>query len=158
MDQPGLVADYGMASVGTHDHVGIELLIIDLDADDAAPLHDQVGDIHARNELSASFGCLLCEPGIELGSMGAKADGVLEAFNSDDERPASEVPAVTGACLAITSDLFDKLGGFDTEFVNGYEDVDLALRARQAGWRCFYEPASVIEHALSQSAGRFDHA
>jgi len=81
--------------------------------------------------------------------------GALEAFNSTDPRPSGEVPAVTGACLAIEADLFAHLGGFDTDFVNGYEDTDLCLRARQAGVRCFYAAESRVVHELSQSAGRF---
>jgi GT2 family glycosyltransferase len=43
------------------------------------------------------------------------------------------VSAVTGACLAIRRGLFEQLGGFDLRFPNNYNDVDLCLRAQNAG-------------------------
>jgi len=44
------------------------------------------------------------------------------------------VSAVTGACLAIRRTLFEQLGGFDVRFFNNYNDVDLCLRAQNAGF------------------------
>ena len=76
-----------------------------------------------------------------------------EAFNlhSDWASEPVEVAAVTGACLAIRADLFDKLGGFDTEYWNGYEDVDLCLAATAAGYSNYYDPLSKVTHLESQS-------
>jgi GT2 family glycosyltransferase len=82
----------------------------------------------------------------------------LVAYNRRKEAPSGEVPAVTGACLAIRRDLWDELGGFDEAFVNGYEDVDLCLRARQSGHAVWYCADSTVIHLESQSPGRFDHA
>ncbi len=82
----------------------------------------------------------------------------LEAFNRLREAPSGEVPAVTGACLMIRREIWDALGGFDESFVNGYEDVDLCLRAREAGHRVWYAADSEVTHLESQSEGRFDHA
>lgn len=65
-----------------------------------------------------------------------------------------EVPAVTGACLMIKTKLFVSLRGFDTGFVNGYEDIDLCLRS---GKKCWYEPTAEVIHYTSSSKGRFDH-
>lgn len=78
-------------------------------------------------------------------------DGVLVARNYQEARPAGPVEAVTGACLAIRRDVFIKLGGFDDGYLNGYEDVDLCLTARDAGLEVFYEPASVVMHHESAS-------
>ncbi len=64
------------------------------------------------------------------------------------------VPAVTGACLLTTADLFARLGGFDEAFVNGYEDVDLCLRAREAGGLSYYCSASVLLHHEAATPGR----
>jgi GT2 family glycosyltransferase len=44
-----------------------------------------------------------------------------------------EVSAVTGACLAIRTELFRELGGFDPVFPNNYNDVDLCFRCRERG-------------------------
>ncbi len=78
----------------------------------------------------------------------------LEAVNRTDDHGSPFVHAVTGACLAIRRDLFNDLGAFDTGFWNGYEDVDLCLKARANGFRCLYEPRSVVVHHESQSDRR----
>jgi len=64
------------------------------------------------------------------------------------------VPAVTGACLAIRRDRWTELGGFDTAFVNGGEDIDLAFRASARGLRHYVALRSVVRHHISASAGR----
>jgi len=56
------------------------------------------------------------------------------------------VSAVTGACLAIRKELFEALGGFDEAFPVNYNDVDLCLRARQAGYEVIFESTAVLRH------------
>lgn len=57
-----------------------------------------------------------------------------------------EVAAVSGACFAVRRDLFTALGGFDERFFLYYEDDDLSLRARLAGWRCIGVPDAHVVH------------
>ena len=66
-----------------------------------------------------------------------------------------DVMAVTGACMAIRADLFRSLDGFDAAFPVNYNDVDLCLRARQAGFRVILENAAVLIHheSLSRDPG-----
>ncbi|HXD57126.1 MAG TPA: glycosyltransferase family 2 protein [Thermoleophilaceae bacterium] len=54
---------------------------------------------------------------------------------------------VTAACIAVRRELFLSLGGFDEEFVNGWEDVDLCVRARLAGFRVVYRGDLALIHA-----------
>ena len=61
------------------------------------------------------------------------------------------VSAVTGACLAIRKSVFEELNGFDESFPANYNDVDLCLRARQAGYEVIVEPAAVLRHDECQS-------
>jgi hypothetical protein len=56
------------------------------------------------------------------------------------------VSAVTGACLAIRRTLFEQLGGFDTRLPDNYNDVDLCLRAQQAGFEIVLSSASLLHH------------
>lgn len=44
-----------------------------------------------------------------------------------------EVDTVTGGCIAVRADLFELVGGFDEDYVNGWEDVDLCLQIRSTG-------------------------
>lgn len=79
--------------------------------------------------------------------------GVLTGRHADpvfaDAR--RDVPAVTGACLAVRRSWFDSVGGFDTGYWNGYEDVDLCLQAAADGWTVRYEPSCVVVHHESAS-------
>ncbi len=64
------------------------------------------------------------------------------------------VVAVTGACFAIRAATWRQLGGFDEQYVNGCEDVDLGLRAHEAGFTNYVALRSVVRHHISASSGR----
>lgn len=49
--------------------------------------------------------------------------------------------------------LLEKVGLFDEEFLAYYEDVDLAWRARLAGWEARFAPGAVVYHKYSGSIG-----
>ena len=83
--------------------------------------------------------------------MALSADG--RAFEEgagepQDERSAaaSEVFGVCGAACLLRRQLFDDLGGYDESYFAFYEDVDLNVRARIAGWRFAYVPEAVVWH------------
>jgi ADP-heptose:LPS heptosyltransferase/glycosyltransferase involved in cell wall biosynthesis len=66
---------------------------------------------------------------------------------------AREVAAVTGACLMVRRDLFERLGGFDEAHSVINNDMDFCLRARAAGHAVIYTPhASMIHHELASRA------
>jgi GT2 family glycosyltransferase len=71
--------------------------------------------------------------------------GAGEAQGSLSETPR-EVFGVCGAACLLRRELFDDLGGYDERYFSFYEDVDLNLRARIAGWRFAYEPEAVVWH------------
>jgi GT2 family glycosyltransferase len=56
------------------------------------------------------------------------------------------VSAVTGACLGVRRDVFDRLQGFDIRFPVNYNDVDFCLRAQEAGFEVIYEPGALLRH------------
>lgn len=64
--------------------------------------------------------------------------------------------AVTAACMLVRKDIFDKVGGFDENFLNGYEDIDLCLKIKELGKDIIYCPESVVYHYESISEGRTD--
>ena len=71
-----------------------------------------------------------------------------------DDRLANqrrEVSIATAACLMVRRSAFEEVGRFDEGYWNGYEDVDLCLSLRDAGWRIMYEPTSVLIHHESSS-------
>ena len=77
--------------------------------------------------------------------------GEYLAVNIREWRPSGLVPAVTGACMAVDHKVFDEVGGFDAGFYNGYDDVDLCLAVRDAGYHIWYCADSHVTHHESQS-------
>jgi GT2 family glycosyltransferase len=63
------------------------------------------------------------------------------------------VLAVTGACMYITRGVLEQVGLFDERYPMAYEDVDLCLRAWQAGFRVLYFPAAGLFHHESVTRG-----
>lgn len=62
--------------------------------------------------------------------------------------------AVTGACLMMRREVFQKVGGFDEQhFPIHYSDVDLCLRVKQAGYWIVYTPYAKLMHHESASRG-----
>jgi GT2 family glycosyltransferase len=54
--------------------------------------------------------------------------------------------AVTAACLMLKRAVFDQVGGFDEDFGIGFNDTDLCMRIRQAGFRILYDGTTVLYH------------
>jgi GT2 family glycosyltransferase len=70
---------------------------------------------------------------------------------SERTRRGGEVFGVCGAACLLRRQLFDDLGGYDESYFAFYEDVDLNLRARIAGWGFAYVPAAVVWHVGNAS-------
>ena len=64
------------------------------------------------------------------------------------------ISAVTGACLAVRKELFEKVGPFDeTNLSISFNDIDFCLRLRAAGYRNVWTPFANLIHAESASRG-----
>lgn len=86
------------------------------------------------------------------------ASGWNYGRGDDPDRPEfcflSEADYVSGACLAIESELFKSLDGFDRHFAPAYyEDTDLCFRVRQRGLRVLYQPAARVIHFEGVTSG-----
>lgn len=65
-----------------------------------------------------------------------------------------EVDYASGAFLMVRRDVFEQLGRLDPAFAPAYyEETDLAMRLRAAGWATIYEPQAVISHVEFASSG-----
>lgn len=60
---------------------------------------------------------------------------------------------LAGASLLMRRDVLDQIGLFDEEFFLYFEETDLCLRARRAGWQTLYVPGSKVSHIGSVSTG-----
>lgn len=64
-----------------------------------------------------------------------------------------DLSAVTAACLMTRADVFREVGGFDEEFVLAFNDVDLCLRIREAGYSILFTPQAELYHYESKTRG-----
>jgi GT2 family glycosyltransferase len=71
--------------------------------------------------------------------------------------PPRDVPHrtdwVCGASMMIRNEVFDAIGLMDEGFFLYYEETDFCLRAKQAGWPCWFVPRSRVVHLEGQSTG-----
>jgi GT2 family glycosyltransferase len=57
-------------------------------------------------------------------------------------------------CAAMYSRrMLDQVGGFDEDFFAYADDAELGLRARIAGWKCWYVPDAVVRHHRGSTLG-----
>jgi GT2 family glycosyltransferase len=61
--------------------------------------------------------------------------------------------AVTGACIMVKRKVFEDVGLFPPEFHNSYNDVDLCIRIRKAGYLIVWTPYAEAYHFESKSRG-----
>ena len=108
---------------------------------------------------AASAMLSLAEPDrIDTIGDGYRLDG--RAYKIGSGGPASRMPAapfpVFGACAGAAlyrRRMLDEIGLFDERYFAYMEDVDLAIRARLAGWTCKCIPQAVVLHAGAGSSG-----
>jgi GT2 family glycosyltransferase len=127
--------------------------------DDVTPLSpDWLGHLAAhalRREIGAAGAKLLYPSGAiqHAGVAIGIVDGAGHPGRGTLGRPwwpwldfTRDVSAVTGACLAIRTAVFREAGGFSEDFPVNYNDVDLCLRLRRAGYRVVVEPRALLRH------------
>lgn len=64
--------------------------------------------------------------------------------------------AVTAACLMCRREVFEQVGGFETELAIAFNDVDFCLKLLNHGYRNVYLPHVVLYHYESKSRGHED--
>jgi GT2 family glycosyltransferase len=86
-------------------------------------------------------------PAVSL--LGLPTLGKLGISHSKGDRPRS-VGWVTGAALLLRREALEDVGLFDEDFFIYFEEVDLCLRLRRAGWEVCYFPGATVVHYESQ--------
>lgn len=66
-------------------------------------------------------------------------------------RSIQEYSAVTAALLLVRREAFERIHGFDERFPNDYNDIDLCLRLREAGFGIAYSPHVSATHWESRT-------
>lgn len=72
---------------------------------------------------------------------------------------AHNLSAVTAACLLVRKQVFEAVGGLNEEYLSvAFNDVDLCLKIREAGYRNVWTPYAELYHHESISRGADDNA
>jgi len=91
--------------------------------------------------------------GIYISRSGAAWDrGVFEPDEGQHDSHEEVFGPCAGAAL-YRRKMLDEIGLFDEDFFLYMEDIDIAFRARLAGWRCIYVPQAVVYHHHGGTAG-----
>lgn len=62
--------------------------------------------------------------------------------------------AVTAACMMVPAVIFHKMEGFDERYKVAFNDTDLCMRIRKAGYLIVYNPNVQLHHYESKSRGQ----
>jgi GT2 family glycosyltransferase len=90
-------------------------------------------------------------PGEHYGRSYRIRDEIARSWLRRQPLPPDGRGYVSGAAMLIERDAFQRLGGFDPGFFMYYEDIDLCLRANDAGYPTILEPSWAVRHARRHS-------
>jgi GT2 family glycosyltransferase len=76
------------------------------------------------------------------------------AFDKGQFDREEEVLWPDGCAAMYRKEMLDEIGGFDEDFFAYGDDAELGLRARIAGWRCWYTPRAVVRHHRGATMGK----
>ena len=103
--------------------------------------------VHADGRLQEA-GSIIWRDGSALG-YGRGGDPHDPAFNY-----VKEVDFCSAACLLISKKLLLQIGAFDEIYAPAYyEDADLCMAIRKAGWSVIYQPRATVFHLEFGSSG-----
>lgn len=77
-----------------------------------------------------------------------------EAMDWWPRNTVRDVDVITGCCLMIRREIYEKTGGFDEAFFMYAEEVDLCWRIRKMGWKLMFCPQAQIIHLVGASAAK----
>jgi GT2 family glycosyltransferase len=132
--------------------------------DDARVEPDALAAMVAAGERSDSIGAVASQVRFSRAPARVNSAGIaVDRLGIATERLAGAPIEAAGqgcdvfgpsACLALyRRAMLAQIGGFDERFFAYLEDVDVAWRARAAGWRCVYEPRAIAYHRGSATSG-----
>lgn len=88
--------------------------------------------------------------GYDIGSLNGNAE--IDKGQYDEPR---EVEMICGGAVLFKADVLRKVGLFDEYYFVYYEDSDLSLRIRKAGYKLMYQPKALVRHIHAGSSTEY---
>lgn len=156
---------------GAEQSKGEYLVMLNNDTEIITPswLEDMLG--YAQQPKVAAVGAKLLFPSMQIQHAGVTVGigssepvaghiGIFTDYANNDfftqiyTDTVRDVTAVTAACLMVSTKIFNEVGGFDPVFRVTFNDVDLCLKFRKAGYHNIYLPFVELYHHESISVGK----
>ena len=114
---------------------------------------DLIGSVDAKRLRMENPRLIDCM-GLQLNKWGhAFQIGHLEEDRGQWDEPR-EIFGVSGGAAIYRKELFDDIGLFDESLESYFEDVDIAYRARWAGWKSVNAPDAIVLHKGGGTSGK----
>ena len=147
---------------------GKYILLLNNDVEVITPSWIEEMLMYAQREDVGAVGAKLCYPddtiqhaGVILGKGGIAGHAYQWEKRSEVGyigrlSYAQDMTAVTAACMMVRRDVWDEVGGMDEEFTVAFNDVDLCMKIRRAGYLIVWTPFAELYHYESLSRGKDD--
>lgn len=147
---------------------GKYILLLNNDIEVITPSWMEEMLMYAQREDVGAVGAKLCYPddtiqhaGVILGKGGIAGHACQWENRSEVGyigrlSYAQDMTAVTAACMMVRRDVWDEAGGMDEEFAVAFNDVDLCMKIRRAGYLIVWTPHAELYHYESLSRGKDD--
>ncbi len=153
-----LEGNLGFAAANNHILAATSTPLIALLNNDASPESGWLAALDAAAAAHPEFGMFASrmvfhhDPSI-INSAGISLDLAGIAWDRHvglrDAGPTAEVFGPSAGAALYRREHFEDIGDFDESFFAYLEDVDLAWRARLAGWRCLFVAEATVRHEHS---------
>lgn len=115
---------------------------------ETARQHERAGSV-ASQMVFANAPDTINSAGISIDRAGIAWERLVGQRVGGEAAVAREVFGASAGAALYRRAMLEELGGFDERFFCYLEDVDLAWRARLAGWNAWYAPGALVRHAHS---------
>lgn len=80
--------------------------------------------------------------------------GAIEGDKNLSKEKSKVVTFVSGCCMLIKREVFDRVGTLDEDYFLYEEDADYCLKVLAAGYQMLYCPRAIIYHKVNASTGK----
>lgn len=102
---------------------------------------------HKRNVIQSA--------GLRVNKYGVKSDNIGYNEIDNGQYQISDRDFVSGTAMLINRCVLEAVGGFDPKYFAYWEDMDLCIRTKKAGFKIGFVPGSKVWHKGSASTGGY---